>query len=177
MLTFNLSVFFIVMQSLLIYDFEPGSTLNDWVVINDGVMGGRSRGSLVLNTAGNGVFSGQISLENNGGFSSVRYRSGLVISGGYSKVVLRIKGDGKRYQFRIREKKEDYYSFIRYFDTSGDWQTIELPLGSFYPVFRGRRLNLPNFKGETLEEIGFLIGNNRREPFELEIDYIGLDSD
>ena len=112
-----------------------------------------------------------------GGFRPSGIEVAWLYPGGYSKVVLRIKGDGKRYQFRIREKKEDYYSFIRYFDTSGDWQTIELPLGSFFPVFRGRRLNLPNFKGETLEEIGFLIGNNRREPFELEIDYIGLDSD
>ena len=42
-----------------------------WRSINDGVMGGLSSGGMRLED-GIAVFSGTLSLENNGGFSSVR---------------------------------------------------------------------------------------------------------
>jgi hypothetical protein len=174
---YNLIVLLILMQSLTLYEFNPGASTDNWVVVNDGVMGGRSKGSLILNEEGHGVFSGEISLENYGGFSSIRHRTHRIAVNDFSTVELKVKGDGKRYQFRIREGQADYYSYIQYFETSGEWQTIVIPLDSFYPVFRGRKLNLPNFRGKSLEEIGFLIGNKRRETFRLEIDYIRLGSD
>ena len=43
-----------------------------WRSVNDGVMGGLSRGSLRIVAAGVGIFEGEVSLENNGGFASVR---------------------------------------------------------------------------------------------------------
>jgi hypothetical protein len=43
-----------------------------------------------------------------------------------------------------------------------------------YPRFRGYRLDIPNYQGESLTEIAFLIGNKVRETFQLEIDYINL---
>lgn len=164
----------VIMNTQLLFDFATGSSLGQWVVINDGVMGGRSRGSLGLNEEGHGVFSGEISLENYGGFSSIRCRAGTISVAGYGSVVLRVKGDGKRYQFRIREKQAHYYSYVQYFDTSGAWEDIELPLGDFYPTFRGRNLDLPNFGGNGLEEIGILIGNKKAEKFSLLIDHISL---
>ncbi len=172
-----ITLFLLLMNTLLLFDFEPGGSLEGWVVVNDGVMGGRSRGSLSLSNEGHGIFSGEISLENYGGFSSIRYRGDRLTVGGSKKVVMRIKGDGRRYQFRIRENRDDSYTFISYFETSGNWEIIEIPLESFYPVFRGRRLDLPNYKANHLEEFGFLIGNKRPESFRLEIDYIRLVSD
>ena len=73
-------------------------------------------------------------------------------------MVLRIKGDGKRYQFRLKADQKDYYSYISYFDTTGEWEDLKIPLSSLYAVFRGRRLNLPGFtrkpvsrsKGESI---------------------------
>lgn len=163
------------MNPLILYDFNGKTRLTDWVVVNDGVMGGLSRGSLTLSEKGHGVFSGSISLENSGGFSSVRLDCGQVVPDGAKAVVLRIKGDGKRYQFRIRAQRGDYYSFVQYFQTSRQWEEITLPLAAFYPTFRGTKLNMPNFSGDTLEEIGILIGNKRAEDFTLLIDSIRLE--
>lgn len=163
------------MNSPLIFDFQPEASLGDWFVVNDGVMGGRSRGNLTIDQDGNGVFSGQISLENSGGFSSIRYDCGPTSLNGYGVIAIRLKGDGKRYQFRLKSLRGDYFSYVCYFETTGEWQDIKLPLEAMYAVFRGRRLDRPNFSGNSLEEIGILIGNKEAESFELRIDQIHLE--
>ena len=61
------------MEAKILYDFSDKSSLRYWSVIDDGVMGGRSRGRLQIENNDTGLFSGKISLENNGGFSSIRY--------------------------------------------------------------------------------------------------------
>ena len=43
-----------------------------------------------------------------------------------------------------------------------------------YPSFRGRKLNQKKFSNDYLEEITFLIGNNKKEAFKLMIDKIEL---
>jgi len=137
-------------------------------------MGGKSSGSFKLNSDGYGVFLGDISLENNGGFSSVRYRFEKILINKSTKISIRIKGDGKKYQFRIKSNSADYYSYISSFSTTGEWQEIEIPLKDMYPSFRGRKLDQPNFSNDTFEEITFLIGNKNKEKFQLLIDKIEL---
>ena len=163
------------MQSLTLFDFREESTLEKWFVVNDGVMGGLSRGTLRVNAEGHGVFSGKVSLGNNGGFASIRLECGKISLEKAHNIVLKVKGDGKRYQFRIRASRKDYYAYIQYFDTSGEWEKIILPLSEFYPNFRGRKLNLPDFSGDTLEEVGILIGNKKEEEFQLHINSILLE--
>jgi hypothetical protein len=163
------------MNSPLIFDFQPEASLGDWFVVNDGVMGGLSLGNLSIDPNGHGVFSGQISLENSGGFSSIRYDCGQTNLDGYHYIVLRVKGDGKRYQFRLKSSLQDFYSYVSYFETTGEWQQIKIPLDAMYAVFRGRRLDLPNFARSSFAEIGILIGNKEAESFELLIDEIHLE--
>ena len=174
-----LAVFAILsmMSTLVIYDFSKSSDIADWYVVNDGVMGGLSKGTMELNTDGHGVFQGQVRLENNGGFSSIRYSFETKKVSDYSYLVLRIKGDGKKYQLRAKSKRAQYFSYVSYFETGNQWETIKIPLREMYPVFRGYRLNQPNFEGIELEEIGILIGNKKAEAFRLEIDSIYLESD
>lgn len=162
------------MESLLIFDFNPKSDIENWVIVDDDVMGGKSSGSFGLSPDGHGVFKGLISLENNGGFSSLRYNFERIQMENYTKIVLKIKGDGKKYQFRIKSDSGDYYSYVSTFATSGDWQEIEIPLKNMYPSFRGRKLDKPNFSGDYMEEIAFLIGNKKEEEFQLLIDKIEL---
>ena len=159
---------------MLLFDFNKDSDLTNWFVVDDVVMGGRSDGQFELNEAGHAVFAGQVSLENNGGFSSVRYRFKPKSIDGYTTMVLRLKGDGKRYQFRVKPDKSDRHSYIYLFETTKEWQTIEIPLHEMVPRFRGRILDLPNYQGKVLEEIAFLIGNKKAEHFKLEIDQISL---
>lgn len=158
----------------VLFDFNKSSEIEDWIIVNDDVMGGKSDGSIKLNESGHGVFEGDISLENNGGFSSVRYQIDKTTTKEYEKIVLTVKGDGKNYQFRIKANTQDYSSYINTFSTSGEWQKVEIALTDMYPSFRGRKLNLPNFANESIEEITFLIGNKKKEHFKLLIDKIEL---
>jgi hypothetical protein len=85
-----------------------------------------------------------------------------------------LKGDGKRYQFRVKKDIDDPQSYIQYFTTSGEWETISIPLAEMYPTFRGRQLNMPNYSVEQMAEIAFLIANKRNESFCLQLDWIVL---
>jgi len=160
----------------MLYDFQS-SSLDDWRIVNDGVMGGLSQGKLQIDQQGHAIFSGQVSLENNGGFTSIRRNMKAVEVDPAKSVQIRLKGDGKRYQFRFKEDESNYYSFIQYFQTSGEWEVIEIPLGDFYPSYRGRELDMKNFHGEQMEEMSFLIANKKAETFQLEIDWIKLKSE
>ena len=162
------------MNPKIIYDFNHYSDIQDWKIVDDVVMGGESSGTFALNADGYGVFSGIISLENNGGFSSVRYRFQKIKVEENTKVVIKLRGDAKNYQFRIKANSEDYYSYIIPFSTSGEWQEIDIQLKDMYPSFRGRRLDQPNFSEDSLEEITFLIANKKEESFKLLIDKIEL---
>ncbi|NHF61326.1 CIA30 family protein [Flavobacteriaceae bacterium TP-CH-4] len=161
-------------QSAILFDFNTASDISNWYVVDDGVMGGRSAGEIALSDEGHGVFKGTVSLENNGGFSSVRHRFASKDASSYNKFVIRLKGDGKKYQFRVKTRTGDYYSYIHVMKTSGKWESIEIPFDTMYPAFRGRTLELPNYPGETMEEIAFLIGNKKAETFRLEINLVEI---
>ena len=162
------------LSSYILFDFNKNSSISNWVVVDDVVMGGRSNGNFQLNKQGKGVFSGKISLDNNGGFSSVRHGFSKLNVEKFKSIVLKIKGDGKNYQFRIKHKSSDYASYITSFSSSGEWQEIEIPLNSMYPSFRGRKLDEPNFFHKSIEEVTFLIANKKNEEFMLLIDKIEL---
>jgi hypothetical protein len=163
------------MQQQIIFDFNKDADTRRWNIVDDGVMGGLSSGRFRINEAGHGEFKGTVSLENNGGFSSLRYYFNPMETSQHSKFVLRLKGDGKTYQFRVKSQANEYYSYICEFKTTGDWQTVEIPFDVLYPSFRGRTLNMPNYPGKQLGEIGFLIGNKKAENFMLEVDRIGME--
>ncbi|TAD81521.1 MAG: CIA30 family protein [Bacteroidetes bacterium] len=171
---FQLFICFAVQQFVL-FDFNKDADMRNWNVVDDGVMGGLSAGRLRINEAGHAAFTGTVSLENNGGFSSLRYYFKPLETSSQSKFLIRLKGDGKNYQFRVKSRANEYYSYICDFKTSGDWQTIEIPFDILYPSFRGRTLNMPNYPGKQLGEIGFLIGNKKEESFRLELDKIMIE--
>ena len=58
----------------MLYDFSSEGAVEEWISINDVVMGGISTGGLERTPEGTAVFSGNVSLERNGGFASVRSR-------------------------------------------------------------------------------------------------------
>jgi len=161
-------------NTITIFNFSNENDLSNWRVVDDVVMGGISSGKLSIDQKGNGIFKGEISLENNGGFSSIRYNSTKVKIDNQKKFVIRLKGDGKKYQFRVKSDSEDYYSYAFTFSTNGKWETIEIPFHKMKPVFRGRNLDIENYNGNQLEEISILIGNKKPEKFILEIDKIEI---
>ncbi len=158
-----------------IYTFSTQTNLKEWRIVNDGVMGGISKSSLVLTDAGHGQFSGHVSLANNGGFASIQLNTAIKLAEEKKYIVLRIKGDGKRYEFRLKGDISQSESYVHQFTTSGEWENLKLAISEFYPQFRGRKLNIPNFNFKNIEQLSFLIANKQEEDFELLIDWIGLE--
>ena len=144
-------------------DVEP------WRSINDGVMGGLSAGGMVQSDAGL-KFSGGLSLENNGGFSSVRRLVSHNLSNA-TGVRIQVRGDGREYQFRIRQSSgSDGVSWSAAFSSSEKWRQIDIALDQFTPVFRGRTVPQagPVVPSE-IKQIGFLLADKTAGRFELEI--------
>lgn len=158
-----------------IFDFTKNTNYAGWSIVNDDVMGGRSVGSFELDESGNGVFSGYISLRNNGGFSSIRYRTNPIDVSDAKTIVMRLKGDNKYYQLRIKSKYRDRHVYSKEFFLSDEWQDIVIPIRSMEPQFRGQRLRMNNFNHKTIVEFGILIGNKVEEYFSLQIKNIRIE--
>jgi monofunctional biosynthetic peptidoglycan transglycosylase len=143
--------------------------IGPWRSVNDGVMGGLSAGGMTQ--TGEGLkFSGLLCLENNGGFSSVR----RPVSEDLAKatgVRIEVRGDGREYQFRIRQDAGfDGVSWSAKFPTGDTWQQIDIAWDQFSPVFRGRQVPQagPVIASE-IRQIGFLLADKTAGGFELEI--------
>lgn len=156
----------------MIFDFNKDASINSWFMTNDNVMGGVSTSQIKLDDNGNGVFFGSVSTENNGGFVMTRLLTDVKINPKFTKIVLRVKGDGKQYQLRLKSERKQRFWYVQKFQTTNKWQTVELKLTEFYPSFRGYQLDRPNFSSEDIKEVAILIGNKKDENFKLEIDYI-----
>ena len=155
----------VTIMMAVILDMSAGP----WQAINDGVMGGISSGR--MEQSGDVLrFEGRLSLENNGGFASVRrpVENDLATATGVRLVV---RGDGRTYQFRLRQ--DDRFDGIAWraeFSTSGDWQTVVLSFDEFIPVFRGRRVpDAGPVEPAAIRQIGFMLADKTPGPFSLEI--------
>lgn len=158
-----------------IFDFNTSSDISSWKIVNDGVMGGISNSTFSQNSEGHGVFKGNVSTENNGGFASVRLQLSSFNINDSKQLKIKLKGDSKNYQLRVKANASDYYSYITEFSTSGSWETIIINLNDLYPSFRGRKLDQENFNASSIEELSFLIANKKSEAFILELEKIELD--
>ena len=159
----------------VLFDFADPAALRGWRVQDDGVMGGLSKGNITRDPAGYAVFSGKVSLENNGGFSSIQNNFDPIEVSPYEQAVIRLKGDGKDYRFIVKAENDARHYYVAEFPTTGHWEEIKIPLRTMYPVRRGDRLDLPDYPGETLSQVRFMIANGRAESFQLEIASIALE--
>jgi monofunctional biosynthetic peptidoglycan transglycosylase len=157
----------------LIQFTEPGDVR--WSIVNDGVMGGRSHSDIALADEGVALFSGTVSLENNGGFASVRARFPSLDLSEFAGVMIRVRGDGRRYQLRLQtDGSFDNLAYRAEFDTrDGEWMEIFLPFDVFEPTFRGYvPRGAPSLDVRRIGQMGLLIGDKRAGPFSLEIAWV-----
>jgi hypothetical protein len=143
---------------------------NDWRITNDGVMGGRSQGYITLNQD-HGLFTGNISLDNNGGFSAM-FTPIQALKKNTKKVTVDIKGDGQTYQLRMIMYINGYrISYNKAVTTQKDIrQTMTYQLSDFVATFRGRNIpNAPELTPDKIREIGFLMTKKKAGPFSIAI--------
>lgn len=162
-------------EPALLFQFEGAKDAPSWKAVNDGVMGGLSQGGPELKE-GHLVFSGKLSLENNGGFSSVRTSDGPWNLKGMEGMRLRVMGDGRTYNLRIGTEARYRGSRIAYQakfpTTKGEWTQVAVPFASLSPSYRGSALNGPPLDLSQVAEIGIILADKNEGPFEIKIDWI-----
>jgi len=161
-------------KDTIIIDFSHEADYENWRIVNDGVMGGISQSVMLAGDSATAIFQGNVSLENNGGFASVRMMSREFNLDGYEGIEIRVRGDGKKYQFRIRvDNRFDGISYRHIFETNkGQWMLIRLPFSDFVPTFRGRILDEDPLSPDQIQQVGFLIADKQEGNFKLDIDWI-----
>jgi NADH dehydrogenase [ubiquinone] 1 alpha subcomplex assembly factor 1 len=147
-----------------------------WQIVNDGVMGGLSKGKVEFTNAGVMRFSGTLSLENNGGFSTVRSAGVDFNLSNDAGLLLLVKGDGRTYEARLDSDarfRGNLVSFAGKFETTkGKWQQVKIPFSEFKGGFRGVDLPDKVLDPSLIERVWILLADKREGPFDLEVDWI-----
>jgi NADH dehydrogenase [ubiquinone] 1 alpha subcomplex assembly factor 1 len=156
-------------------DFGEEKKGRYWSVVNDGVMGGLSRGSKKL-TKNSLLFKGNVSLDNNGGFSSLRRSFSEFDISNFEYVEIKYRSSGISLALTFAVSRRWYVPNYKVSldRTSSKWKTITLKLTDLRKYYIGKAMN-EKLKKETLKEIiriGFITDEKKYGDFEFEIDYI-----
>ncbi len=143
----------------------------DWMIVNDGVMGGRSSSRFkvkddILH------FSGTLSLENNGGFVSLRSPYGSTDLSVYKKLVITYKLDHGEMGFSMNRHQQYYLpNYKVYLEQSEEWKTVTFKLKNFEEEVMAKKTGKA-IPAEALKEIiriGFIKSDKDTTPFELQV--------
>lgn len=159
------------MPSTLLFDFTTSdpSPASDWHPINDDVMGGVSESEFTATDDG-AAFTGTVSLENGGGFASVRGPEKEWDLTGHEGLTLRIRGDEQRYWLTTYTAPGGPISYRARLQPPKDWTSVHVPFADLTPYRRGtKRPDAPPFDPSQLRTLGFLIADKQDGPFRLEI--------
>ena len=158
----------------MLFDFSKPDAAKAWQTVNDGVMGGVSDGKVRI-TEKNLEFYGTLSLENNGGFASVRSKAAKMDLSKYDGLVFKVRGDGRDYYLNVHVPTYQIaFSYRASFKTEKDkWTEVTIPFTDLKATSFGRVVE----KGKPLnpsnvEAVGFLLADKKAGPFKLEVAWI-----
>jgi monofunctional biosynthetic peptidoglycan transglycosylase len=163
------------MASKPLVDFSDKSASKQWISVNDNVMGGISEGQFRITDKKTLEFSGNLSLENNGGFASIRTQPAELNLDGYDTIGLTLKGDGRMYYFNARTSSRNRASSYRVpiKTQTNTWQDIHIPLNTFVYTSFGRVVNgAKPLKAKDIQSVGFTLSDKKSDPFKLEVSEI-----
>ena len=162
-------------MSKALIDFDDAAAARQWLSVNDGVMGGISRGGFRITDDKILEFSGNLSLENRGGFTSIRTRPADLEMDGYDTIALRVKGDGRTYNFNLRTSSSraagSYRAPMK--TQKNTWQEIRISLNDFEYTAYGRRVRgVEPLRADKVQSVGFTLSDKKAGPFRLEVSWI-----
>jgi len=166
----------LVAITLLDFDDEADAAL--WRPVDDVVMGGISSSTFEPAEPGIARFRGNVSLENFGGFASVRTSPRDWDTAGATAFLLRVSGDGKTYKFTVRTS--DAFDGIQYqarfAAPAGAWTDVRLPVDAFVATFRGRRVPFaPSLDAAKVRALGLMVSDKQAGPFALLVDRVAIE--
>jgi len=161
-----------------LFDFTEADPAKQWQTVNDGVMGGVSEGKFKITDTKTMEFFGTLSLENNGGFASVRTKAKKLSLEKGDTIVAKIRGDGRQYMLNLYPNKQRMaYSYRATVQTKKDeWIEVKVPLDKFEATSFGRIVkNAGLVKPEEINSLGFMLGDKKAGPFKMEIEWIKVE--
>ncbi len=159
----------------VLFDFAGADAAKEWQTVNDGVMGGVSEGKFAITEKKTLEFFGTLSLENNGGFASVRTKAKKLGLEKGDTLVARVRGDGREYSMNLYLNKPLMaFSYRAAVQTKKDeWIEVKVPLEKFEATSFGRVVkDAGAVKPEEVNALGFLLGDKKAGPFKLEVEWI-----
>lgn len=159
-------------KQFTLFDFPDPDAAKKWLTVNDGVMGGVSQGSYRITEQQSLIFFGTLSLENNGGFASVRTRPRNLGLHQGDTLVVRLRGDGRDYSLNLYiNRPRIAFSYRAGVPTLKDaWIEVRVPLEKFEATSFGRVI--PGAGPVTPHEVnalGFMLSDKKAGLFQLEI--------
>lgn len=161
----------------ILLDFDEPGDVELFAPIDDAVMGGVSSSRMIQAAPGIAAFEGVVSLENRGGFASVRSRARPWETAGASAFLLRLRGDGKHYRFNVRTPSgPEAFRYEAGLELpAGRWTDVEVPVGSLRAKAFGQAVPLAGPPDPArIQSFGFMISDRQDGPFRLEIDWIAV---
>lgn len=159
----------------VLFDFTGADAAKEWQTINDGVMGGVSDGKFKITDKKTLEFYGTLSLENNGGFASVRTKAKKLGLEKGDVLVAKVRGDGREYSMNLHVSRPLVaFSYRATVQTKKDeWIEVKLPLDKFVATSFGRVVkDARPVDPQEVNGLGFLLGDKRAGPFKLEVEWI-----
>jgi monofunctional biosynthetic peptidoglycan transglycosylase len=161
-----------------VVEFDGPDPANQWQAVNDGVMGGVSDGQFKITDDKTLEFFGALSLENNGGFASVRTKpADLDIEAG-DTIVVRVKGDGREYVLNLYTKSRRMAFAYRapLPTTKNEWTEVAVPLDEFVPTAFGRRVKgMGPVEPDQINGLGFMLSDKKAGPFQMQVEWVKVD--
>ncbi len=157
----------------MLFEFGDPEVAQRWETVNDGVMGGVSDGQFKISNQ-TMEFFGTLSLENSGGFTSVRSGPAKLGLEKGDTLLARVRGDGREYTLNLYvARPRTAFSYRWTFKTQkGEWVEIRAPLDKFVATSFGRLVPNEPLNPVEVNAIGFLLSDNLAGPFKLEVEWI-----
>lgn len=163
-------------QRKTLFNFDTPETGKAWVNINDNVMGGVSDGKFKITPEKTLLFYGNLSLDNNGGFASVRSLPAKLGLKRTDSISFKAKGDGREYTINLyTNKRLTAFSYRASFLTKkNEWAEFSFPLEKFVATSFGKIIqNAPPINPDEIESLGFMLGDKKAGGFQVEIKSLG----
>jgi uncharacterized surface protein with fasciclin (FAS1) repeats len=120
------------------------------------------------------LFAGELSLENRGGFASIRTKPREMDLSGLSAIEVKAKGDGRTYSMELRVSGQMGASSYRadLATTAGEWKITRIPVDAFQLQAFGQTLPGKAVDLSRVISVGFTLADKKAGAFELEIEYV-----
>ena len=144
----------------------------DWIVVNDGVMGGRSSGFVTVED-GMLRFTGTL-VTQGGGFTSVRASREADLTG-QDGLELRVRGSGRPFEVELDDGMRRFGRTVSRrapVPTTAEWTVVRVPFRALRASIFGQPVSAPPIDLARIRSVGLYMLDGKDGPFRVEVDVV-----